>query len=76
VEKFTCIGKRSLENVPLQAMVSTIFMSATLTHIPVIDFASFSEGNKIGKQKVANQINTACREIGFFYLKPQVFPQR
>jgi hypothetical protein len=66
----------ALENVPLQAMVSTIFMSATLTQIPVIDFASFSEGNKIGKQKVANQINTACREIGFFYLKPQVFPQR
>ena len=36
--------------------------------IPVIDFAPFDRDGDLGQQKVAAEIDRACREIGFFYL--------
>jgi isopenicillin N synthase-like dioxygenase len=42
------------------AQVSTI--------IPIIDFAPFLQGNRVAKQRVAEQIYHACHEFGFLYL--------
>jgi len=39
------------------------------TSIPVIDFAPFTHGNSTEKQKVVNEIYTACTEVGFMYLQ-------
>lgn len=44
-------------------------MSITLVKIPVIDLADFINGNADSQQTVARQINLACKEIGFMYLK-------
>jgi isopenicillin N synthase-like dioxygenase len=40
-----------------------------LVEIPVIDLADFISGNADSRQAVACQINQACKEIGFMYLK-------
>ena len=37
--------------------------------IPVIDFALFTEGNKLQRSAIAAEIYHACQEIGFMYLK-------
>lgn len=46
-------------------------MSAILTQIPIIDFASFrqKEPDQASKEQVAEQVHRACKEVGFFYLK-------
>ncbi len=36
--------------------------------LPIIDFSPFHNGNRAARQKVADQISTACRYDGFFYL--------
>jgi len=43
--------------------------SFMFTSIPVIDFAPFTHGNSTEKQKVVNEIYTACTEVGFMYLQ-------
>ncbi len=40
-----------------------------LDSIPVIDFESFAKGCVSDRQKVAQEIYSACREVGFMYLK-------
>lgn len=40
-----------------------------LTDIPVIDFAPFLTDDALGQQTVAQQIFSACHEVGFLYLK-------
>ncbi|MBV9387278.1 MAG: isopenicillin N synthase family oxygenase [Chroococcidiopsidaceae cyanobacterium CP_BM_ER_R8_30] len=43
--------------------------------IPIIDFALFRQGNAAERQCVAQQIYTACHEIGFMYLRNHGIPQ-
>ena len=43
-------------------------MIRTMINIPLIDIAPFLQGAPEGKQKVADEINRACEEIGFFMI--------
>ena len=36
--------------------------------LPVVDFGAFSNGTDEARQKIADRIDRACREVGFFYL--------
>ena len=36
--------------------------------LPVVDFGAFSNGTNEARQKIADRIDRACREVGFFYL--------
>lgn len=40
-----------------------------LSQIPAIDFASFSPENPAEQQRIADEINQACRSVGFFYIR-------
>ena len=46
-----------------------------LAEIPMIDFAPFLHGTQADKQRVADEIGVACRQIGFFYLKGHDVPE-
>ncbi|CAG8553115.1 19782_t:CDS:2, partial [Racocetra fulgida] len=50
-----------------------------LEAIPVIDFSSFTDSNSVyaesDRQKVARELDIACRDVGFFYLKGHNVPQ-
>ena len=46
-----------------------------LAEIPMIDFAPFLHGTQADKQRVADEIGAACRQIGFFYLKGHDVPE-
>lgn len=55
-------------------------MSTTSIEIPVIDFEPFIRGNVAAQHAVSRQIDQACHEIGFMYLKnlgfhPLLLPQ-
>lgn len=43
--------------------------SLPLSAIPVIDVAALQAGDLAARQATAEQIVTACREVGFFYVK-------
>lgn len=47
-----------------------------MASLPVIDFSPFLDPKSSAKQKLctALEIDTACREIGFFYLKNHGVP--
>ncbi len=47
-----------------------------LDAIPLIDFAPFRPGDAAARAKVAAEIDTACRQIGFFYLVNHGVPER
>lgn len=47
----------------------------SFTNIPVIDFDPFLKGSIEDKKQVASEIDKACREVGFFYLKNHGVPQ-
>lgn len=40
-----------------------------LAEIPIIDFKQFTQGDSGARKTVAKQIDHACHEIGFMYLK-------
>ena len=44
-------------------------MSISLGHIPIVDFAPFTQGDAADKQRVVDQIYAACHDIGFMYLQ-------
>ena len=46
-----------------------------VTSIPVIDIAPYLEGSEAGRRKVAEEVNRACQEIGFFLIKGHGVPQ-
>ncbi|MEO0537925.1 MAG: 2OG-Fe(II) oxygenase family protein [Cyanobacteria bacterium P01_A01_bin.123] len=48
-------------------------VSSTLS-IPIVDFAEFRGGNGPTKQAIAQQIQQACRDVGFLYLKHHGVP--
>jgi isopenicillin N synthase-like dioxygenase len=48
-------------------MSSSGSQASTTTHLPVIDLALAQESDA-GRQQVAEQLDQACREFGFFYL--------
>lgn len=50
-------------------------MLNTLVQVPVIDFATFRNGDEAEKQAVARQIKEAFRDIGFIYLRNHGIPQ-
>ncbi|MEL6381517.1 MAG: 2-oxoglutarate and iron-dependent oxygenase domain-containing protein [Cyanobacteria bacterium J06626_18] len=37
--------------------------------IPVVDFAAFQQGNEATKRAIAQQVQQACQNVGFLYLK-------
>ena len=48
--------------------------SVDLAEIPQIDFSPFLTGTETDRQRVADEIAIACRQIGFFYLKGHGVP--
>jgi isopenicillin N synthase-like dioxygenase len=42
---------------------------STSTAVPIVDFASFLEGDDIEKAKVAGELDKAFRNVGFVYLR-------
>lgn len=44
-------------------------MQTAISSIPIIDFQPFWQGDTATQQLIAIQIDRACREIGFFYLR-------
>jgi isopenicillin N synthase-like dioxygenase len=44
-------------------------MQTAISSIPIIDFQPFWQGDTATQQSIAIQIDRACREIGFFYLR-------
>jgi isopenicillin N synthase-like dioxygenase len=42
---------------------------STSTAVPVVDFASFLNGDEIEKAKVAGELDKAFRNVGFVYLR-------
>ncbi|CAF1467502.1 unnamed protein product, partial [Didymodactylos carnosus] len=49
-------------------------MTSAFTEIPVIDFGPFINGTLEEKTQVAEEIGSACRQVGFFYLKNYGIP--
>jgi isopenicillin N synthase-like dioxygenase len=56
-------------SIDQEASEMAVTLNPVSTQIPIIDFAPFLNGNAADKQAVASQIDRACREIGFLYLK-------
>ncbi|CAN5765706.1 2-oxoglutarate and iron-dependent oxygenase domain-containing protein [soil metagenome] len=46
-----------------------------MTRIPVIDIQPFLVGDPVGKRRIADEMNKACEEIGFFLLTGHGVPQ-
>ncbi|MCU1393303.1 MAG: hypothetical protein JWM34_1731 [Ilumatobacteraceae bacterium] len=44
--------------------------------LPMIDFTGYRTGDEAQRRAVVDEIGTACREIGFFYLTGHGVPQR
>jgi isopenicillin N synthase-like dioxygenase len=53
----------------------TATLISTSTQIPVIDFAPFLNGDVAAQQTVAAEIDRACQEIGFLYLRNHGVPK-
>jgi isopenicillin N synthase-like dioxygenase len=49
--------------------------SVDLAEIPIIDFGPFLHGTQADKQRIADEIGNACRQIGFFYIKGHDVPE-
>ena len=47
----------------------------TLMTVPIIDLAPYWDGSNAGKQAVAQQIDRACRDIGFLIISGHNVPQ-
>ena len=47
----------------------------TLRRVPVIDIAPFLAGSPEGKRRVANEVGSACEEIGFLIVKGHGVPR-
>ncbi|MES2552264.1 MAG: 2-oxoglutarate and iron-dependent oxygenase domain-containing protein, partial [Pseudomonadota bacterium] len=41
----------------------------TQLQIPIIDIGGLRDGDLQASRAVANQLGSACREVGFFYIK-------
>ena len=46
-----------------------------LRRVPVIDIAPFLAGSPEGKRRVANEVGSACEEIGFLIVKGHGVPR-
>jgi isopenicillin N synthase-like dioxygenase len=46
-----------------------------MTSIPTIDISPYLDGSEKGRRAVAEQVNKACQEIGFFLIKGHDVPQ-
>jgi isopenicillin N synthase-like dioxygenase len=40
----------------------------TMSSLPIIDFGKWSKGTAEERQQVAEQLATACRQVGFVYI--------
>lgn len=52
--------------------MSTMPTATAKSHIPVVDFAYNSEA---GRQRVAQELITACKEVGFVYIVNHSLPE-
>ena len=47
-----------------------------MSHVPFIDIAPFLHGSAADRQRVARQVDEACREVGFFMIGGHGVPER
>ena len=46
----------------------TITPSIPTQQIPLIDFGQFLQGQASARQQIAQEVDQACRRVGFFYI--------